>query len=214
MKRPKLLFACGLVAGMLLVLFVEALLVVGMTRTDTGYRFLVKRAAARLKAPAFPDAPAAYDWDVTDLETGEPVSARQLQGQTVFLTFWHPHCPYCIATLPHIQDLYEKAAEEDVVFWCVAEKEKDEDMAAFTTEIRAVVEQQGLTVPILLASGPRPEAYKGRGTPTTFILTPDDRIAFRYESGARWDDEACLRYLQQIANEASPTRIETAVPPA
>jgi thiol-disulfide isomerase/thioredoxin len=214
MKRPKLLFFSGVAVGIGLVLIVTAILVFGMTKTDTGYRWLVQRASAKLRAPVFPQTPAEYDWQAADLITGELASAQQLQGRTVFLTFWHPHCPYCVATMPYIQNLYEKAKDENVVFWCVAEKDPTEDLGEFTQEVLAQKENQGLTMPILIADGPRPQAFKSRGTPVTFILGPDNKIAFRYESGARWDDEACLRFLQQLSAGASPTAVESAVPPA
>ena len=213
MKRPVWFFVFGIAAGVLLTVAAAIVGALALSRTDAGYRFVVRRAAARLRAPVFPQSAADYDWEAVRLETGETASAGELRGRVAFVTFWSLTCPYCVAQLPHIQSLYEQTREDDVAFWCVAEKRSDEDMAALTAKVAALREDLGLTVPVLLLDGPRPEAFRSRATPVTFIIAPDGTLAFRYDAGAKWDDEACLRYLRQLASGASPDAGEPAVPP-
>lgn len=54
----------------------------------------------------------AYDFEMTDIETGETVKISDFRGQKVFLNFWASWCPPCRVEAPDLQNFSEN--QEDV----------------------------------------------------------------------------------------------------
>ena len=181
MKR----FMAGFVLGALLS---PVVIVVGLL----GYSWLLSDSGdAALKAPVLPSTPANFDWTLTDYQTGEPMSLSEFRGKTIVLTVWNPTCGSCKLELPHLQNLYERIADDkNVAFMAVAVSNEDKRPE--------IIQDYDLTMPIYTFEGDQPAEYSMGGVPSTFIIAPDGTFAVRYKGAARWDDETAVRYLKGL----------------
>lgn len=57
----------------------------------------------------------AYDYDMTDIDTGEVVKLSDYRGQKVFLNFWASWCPPCRVEAPHLQKFSENQDDVAVI---------------------------------------------------------------------------------------------------
>lgn len=151
----------------------------------------------RIEAPPLPMAQDGdYDWTAQTLE-GADFHFSALKGKAVFLTFWSPTCELCIAELPFIQSLYEETESDGIEIAMVSVQK--------SARIVELIDEYNLTFPIYVLEGERPEAYDTGTVPSTFILAPDGKIAYRKRGPARWDDESSLGFLRRLAaTPASP----------
>lgn len=59
-----------------------------------------------------------------------------------------------------------------------------------------------------------PAAFRPSGLPTTFIVAPDGRIAFKHSGFAAWDGEKTKGFLQALSQTAAATEAPQAPAPA
>lgn len=143
-----------------------------------------------LEAPPFPSAVLAdYNWTIQSLK-GQDVKMADAKGKVVFLNFWATWCSPCIAEMPSIQRLHERLKNEGVVFLCISDEE--------TTKVSRFARERGFTFPIYTMHGPPPAAFRSRGIPATFILSPDGKIAFKHVGSAKWDDEKSIAFIKSL----------------
>lgn len=64
-----------------------------------------------------------YDYELTDIKTGEIVKISDFRGKKVLLNFWASWCPPCRAEAPHLQKVSEE--REDIVVLGVNVKEAE-----------------------------------------------------------------------------------------
>lgn len=81
----------------------------------------------------------AYDFELTDIETGESVKLSDYRGQKVFLNFWASWCPPCRVEAPHLQDFSENQEEVVVLGVNVKVSETDEE------NVQDFIDEFGLT---------------------------------------------------------------------
>lgn len=149
-----------------------------------------KRMESRLQPPPFPQKVAVnYDWTIKTLD-GQEVNMTEVKGKVVVLNFWATWCPPCVAEMPSIQRLYDTLKDEGIEFVCVSEEEQE--------TVQKFVQEKGYTFPIYTMETERPEDFKGRGIPTTFILSKDGKIAFRHLGSAKWDDQTCIDFIKTL----------------
>jgi thiol-disulfide isomerase/thioredoxin len=144
-----------------------------------------------MAAPFLPNVvDAEFDWILQDLG-GDDFDFSTLKGKTVFLSVWSPDCPYCVAELPYLQSLYEKTRDDGIEFAVVSVKESD--------KVLDLMIEYNLTYPIYTYKEDRPELYQTGKTPSTFIIAPDGKLAFRWMGPARWDDDSFINYLRGLS---------------
>jgi len=55
----------------------------------------------------------APEWEVSDWFNSEPLRLEDLRGKVVLVRFWTgPHCPYCRASAPALNDFYKRYHDE------------------------------------------------------------------------------------------------------
>ena len=197
-------FYLGIGAGIVITIFVSLLLVVYYMfswwfpgrnifsiRTSPNKGKILE---GHLEVPSFPSTtPADYDWTVQSLD-GQDFKMADARGKVVFLNFWATWCSPCVAEMPSIQQLHEKLKDEGVVFVCVSNEE--------TSKVSRFVKEKGFTFPIYTIRGAPPGVFKTRGIPTTFIISPDGKIAFRYVGSAKWDDEKSIAFINDLLQKS------------
>lgn len=127
--------------------------------------------------PAWRQRPGAAAPRVTfALLGGGQLGLAQLRGQRVLLDFWSPDCAPCVAELPRLERLAQRARGRLTVVG-VAMDYADPDA------IRAVAARAGITYPLAWDRDGRIAAAFGgiRATPTQVLIGADGRIAARTE---------------------------------
>jgi len=67
---------------------------------------------------------------LTDWQNTKPLTLRGLKGKIVILDFWATHCAECLASVPKMNGLAAKYADQGVVFIGVCLADGGERMAA------------------------------------------------------------------------------------
>ena len=125
-------------------------------------------------------------------ESFETKSIALYQGKVVFLNIWASWCPPCIAEMPSIASLYEQVKDdEDIEFILVSMDEDFENAKAF-------MDSRDLEMPIYHYRGRDREIYSSDLIPTTYVITPDGRIAMEKQGMAKYDSPEFVEFLEKL----------------
>jgi thiol-disulfide isomerase/thioredoxin len=192
MKKPSKSFWIGLVIGIPLGIVI---LVLGL------YLYMISKAPkppdpqnleAMLGPPPVPArVPMDYDWRVQGLD-GQEIHMTEMKGKVIFLNFWATWCFPCVVEMPTIQRLYDAMKNEEIAFLCVSEEA--------TSRIAMFMREKGFTFPVYTLVGMKPQVFRTRGIPATFIASQEGDIVFRHIGVARWDDDTCVKFLTGLLN--------------
>jgi thiol-disulfide isomerase/thioredoxin len=92
-----------------------------------------------------------------------------LKGKVIFLNQWATWCPPCVAEMPSIQKLYEKADTTQFAFVILSMDEVQDKAKRF-------VVRKDFTFPIFFPYTYMPTDFKSQSIPTTWIIDPKGRI--------------------------------------
>lgn len=115
------------------------------------------------------------DFELATLD-GKPLTLSELKGKKVVLNFWATWCPPCKAEMPHMQNYYEKSAEEDNVEIVAVNLTSSENRGVKV--VQEFIDSYGLTFKIPLdETGMVGEEYQVFQIPTTYMLNTDGTIS-------------------------------------
>ena len=125
---------------------------------------------------------------------GAPFVLADQRGRTVLVNFWATWCAPCVAEMPALQRLADRLASRGVVVVAVNYQENAARIAPF-------VERLGLTLPVVRDhDGAARAAWGVNVFPSTFVVGPDQRIAWVARGEVDWDDP---RIESQLASHGS-----------
>jgi peroxiredoxin len=105
----------------------------------------------------------APDFSLFNLD-GEQITLSELRGHPIMINLWATWCAPCRIEMPHIQDRFERYADEGFLVLAVDFDEPAEFVADFRDEL-------GLTFDLLLDPGAEvQELYRNRSYPSTFFV--------------------------------------------
>ena len=122
---------------------------------------------------------------------GTAGTLEEFRGRPVFLHFWSPNCPGCLAELEGLNTLYRRTEGTAVAFVSVALGDADDvrrALAGYTAEF-----------PVYRHEGSLPTVY-GTGVPATFIIDKAGALAFRHGGPANWGDPSVTALLEVLAS--------------
>ena len=149
--------------------------------------------APNTKIPADLDSKASVpDMDLLNLN-GETVKLSSLKGKVIFMNLWGTWCGPCIAEMPSIHNLYKKLeSDKGVAFVMVAVNDEK-------NKVKNFVKKKSFTFPVYLpVSQALPAAFETDAVPTTFIISPDGKIAQRIVGGTDYDTDEFKNYLLSL----------------
>ncbi|WP_019946792.1 TlpA family protein disulfide reductase [Hymenobacter aerophilus] len=123
---------------------------------------------------------------------GKPLDLNRFRGKAVFVNLWATWCPPCRAEMPGIQALYERTDTSKVAFVLISLDRSPEKAQKF-------VLRQGFSFPIYFPAAPLPPPFDSQTIPSTIILSPDGRVAARYEGLVDYDTPEFQQALEQLA---------------
>jgi peroxiredoxin len=114
------------------------------------------------------------------------------RGRPVLINFWATWCPPCRDEIPSMNRAWGKIAKENVAMLAINVGEDADTIFVFTADYPA-------DFPILLdTDGEVIGQWPVKGLPTTYIVDPEGRIAYRAIGGREWDDEQLLDALRAL----------------
>ncbi|MEN8206590.1 MAG: TlpA disulfide reductase family protein [Pseudomonadota bacterium] len=106
---------------------------------------------------------------------GEEIQLANLQGKPVLVTFWATTCPGCIKEMPHLIELYDELAPLGLEIIGIAMNYDPPNQVLAMSKAR--------NIPYPIALDIHADAARAFGnvrlTPTSFLIAPDGRIAYR-----------------------------------
>lgn len=144
--------------------------------------------------------PPAPDFTLRDVD-GRTHKLSSLRGKVVLINFWATWCPPCRAEMPSMQRAWQKLRAENFAMLAVNVGEDEDMVFGFTTP-------EPLEFPLLLdRDSTVVKAWPVRALPTTFIVDPEGRIAFRAIGGREWDHPELIKKIRALMRPAgSPDR--------
>ena len=146
-----------------------------------------------------PDTPPLQ---LEDLD-GHAHTLHDYRGRVVVVNFWATWCPPCRDELPSLQRLWEALGPDGLVVLGVNVGEDADRIFFFTADYP-------VDFPLLLdRDATTIDTWPVRGIPTTFIIDPEGRIAYRAIGAREFDHPDILERLRRL--QSSPTRDEPPV---
>ncbi|ACF13973.1 alkyl hydroperoxide reductase/ Thiol specific antioxidant/ Mal allergen [Chloroherpeton thalassium ATCC 35110] len=134
---------------------------------------------------------ASYDLELTTLN-GEKISLSEFEGKVVFMNLWATWCPPCVAEMPNIHSLYEKVHSDKIQFVMISLDDSPEKVEAF-------LERAGYKFPVFMLSGNRPQVYASKTIPTTFVISPNGKVATMRQGLASYDTDEFRAFLEKLS---------------
>ena len=100
---------------------------------------------------------------------GQSITLSKLRGKTVLLYFWVSSCTACVTEMPYFQTAFDEQTNEELAIVAI-------NCGETSQTVQNVVDNLGLTFPMLLdPDGKVCTDYK-RGAPTTFLIDSNGTI--------------------------------------
>lgn len=133
----------------------------------------------------------APDFELPDTE-GRMHRLSDYRGKTVIINFWTTWCPPCREEIPSMNRAWNTLQQEDVVILAINVGEDEDTIFIFTADYPA-------DFPLLLdREGEVIASWPVKGLPTTYVVAPDGRIAYRAIGGREWDDPEFIRKIRDL----------------
>ena len=133
----------------------------------------------------------APDFALPDMD-GKVHRLSDYRGQVVIVNFWATWCPPCRREMPSMQRAWLKIRDQGIMMLAVNVGETEDTVFEFSGEYP-------MDFPVLFdRDSAVSDAWPMRALPTTFVIDPQGRIAYRAVGGREWDDERLLRPIRAL----------------
>ena len=135
--------------------------------------------------------PNAPDFDLKDPQ-GRPQRLADYRGKPVILNFWATWCPPCREEMPSMQRAYEVLAAEGIAVIAVNVGEDADAIAQF-------MEEEPVDFPLPMDTDAKvAQRYHTQGLPTTYVVDPQGRLAYRAMGSREWDSSKLLDQVRAL----------------
>ena len=133
----------------------------------------------------------APDFVLQDTE-GNTHRLSDYRGKPVIINFWATWCPPCREEIPSMNRAWKILEQEEIAMLAINMGEDEDTIFIFTADYPA-------DFPILMdRDGEVIEQWPVKGLPTTYVVAPDGRIAYRAIGSREWDDPSLLERIRAL----------------
>jgi thiol-disulfide isomerase/thioredoxin len=148
------------------------------------------QTAPQTLTPVDPPQPAP-EFVLDDVD-GVAHRLADYRGRPLIVNFWATWCPPCREEMPSLERARAALSSDGIEVLAINVGEDAETVFRFTADYP-------VTFPLLLdIDSAVIGAWPVRGLPTTFVLDPAGRIAYRAIGGRAWDDPSLLRQVREL----------------
>jgi thiol-disulfide isomerase/thioredoxin len=138
---------------------------------------------------------ASRDFYFVDRES-RMKSLHDYEGSVIFMNIWATWCPPCIAEMPSIASLYDEFKDHpDVKFLLISMDENFDDAVSFMSN-------RNYDLPIYHFRNRAQGTYESSVIPTTYVITPDGRIAIEKRGMAKYDGRRFIEFLHELSTQS------------
>jgi len=135
----------------------------------------------------------APDFTLEDMD-GKPHALHDYRGNWVLVNFWATWCPPCRKEMPSLERLYQAFHDRPFRVLAVNQWEDADLVFSYMGELNVFPD-----FPILFDSHSQvSQAYGVHGLPTSFIIDPQGRIAYRAVGGREFDHPDVMRLIREL----------------
>ncbi len=139
----------------------------------------------------FSDRPQAPEFELLDLE-GNTHRMSDYRGRVVVVNFWATWCPPCREEMPSMQRAYEELRKDGIEILAINIGEDEDTIFGFTANFP-------VEFPLLLDLDSKTiQRWPVKGLPTTFVVDPDGRLAYRAIGGRAWDAPEIVSLIRAL----------------
>jgi len=140
-----------------------------------GVEALVKQARVQFEAEKAATGEKAIELEPFTALDGRRIDLASLRGKVVLIDFWATWCKPCIASMPHLKEMYDKYHDKGLEMIGISLDNKEME-----AQVKQVVEKQGLPWPQRFEgmgmNDPLAKLYSISALPTVWLLDKDGKI--------------------------------------
>jgi thiol-disulfide isomerase/thioredoxin len=137
-----------------------------------------------------PPAPA---FTLEDMD-GKKVSLADLRGRVVLVNFWATWCPPCRKEMPSLERLARLMKDQPFTVLAINVGEDPDNVFGFLSQL-----EPAPGFPLLFDRNSAVlRSWPVRGLPTSFVIDPAGRIAYRAVGGREFDDAAIVSAIRSL----------------
>lgn len=190
-NRKKALVEWGVILSVILVLYITGLhtQVLGTLQRGLLHTGLI--------TPSVPEniddaSYASREFYFVD-ENSSMKSLADYEGDVIFMNIWATWCPPCIAEMPSIQNLYDRVQDvPNITFLLVSVDEEFDVAIEFMT-------RRDFSLPTYHFRNKAPGTYESTVIPTTYIISPDGKLALEKRGLAKYDTAEFEQFLRNLS---------------
>jgi len=116
-----------------------------------------------------------------------PLNISDLRGKVVLVNFWTYGCSNCVATLPHVTELYAKYRDRGLVIVGIHTPEFPFERSA--SNVQAALKRHGITYPVAQDNDSKTwEAYHNQYWPSQYIVDQHGKIVLHHDGEGQYDE--------------------------
>ena len=137
------------------------------------------------------DRPLAPAFELADPD-GQPIRLADYRGKTLIVNFWATWCPPCRAEMPSLQRAWEQVRGDGIELIAINVGESE-------GTIQRYLEQVPIGFPLPMDRDSKVvQQWPIRGLPTTFVVDPEGRLAYKAAGEREWDDADLLDLVRGL----------------
>lgn len=119
-------------------------------------------------------------------------SLENFEGDVVFMNIWATWCPPCIAEMPSIHRLYQNFEDSENISFVLVSMDEDFEKA------KKFMADRDFDMPIYHFRNKAVGTYESTVIPTTYIITPDGKLALQKNGLAKYDTREFEEFLRGL----------------
>ena len=124
---------------------------------------------------------------------GTLVNLKEQKGKVVFVNFWAPWCPPCIAEMPSINTLYKQFKNNPNVLILTVDVD-----GKFNKSV-PFMSKNGYQLPVYSIASSIPDGFLTGSIPTTFVVDKTGKIVIRHEGAADYSNQKFINYFLELS---------------